>query len=145
MLHNEYLLAADKVEIRGYMLSYNQLKIADLHNIPIGNVSAYLFWWRKVCGSFWKLATLLKIRVIAKKDRSCIRVQSISMTKTICWIQYTKKILEVERNGGKDGKALCKLMNNAVYEKAMGNLKKGVDAKIINNGKGYLKWASKPS
>ena len=43
MLHNEYLLAADKVEIRGYMLSYNQLKIADLHNIPIGNVSAYLF------------------------------------------------------------------------------------------------------
>ena len=36
-------------------------------------------------------------------------------------------------------------MNNAVYEKTMGNLKKGVDAKIINNGKGYLKWASKPS
>ena len=56
-----------------------------------------------------------------------------------------KKILEVERNGGKDGKALCKLMNNAAYEKTMGNLKKGVDAKLVNNGKGYLKWASKPS
>ena len=40
MLHNEYLLAPDKVEIRGDMLSDNQLKIADLHNIPIGNISA---------------------------------------------------------------------------------------------------------
>ena len=33
-----YPLATDKVEIKKEMLSFYQLKIADLHNIRIGNV-----------------------------------------------------------------------------------------------------------
>ena len=37
-LHNDYLLAPDKREIKKEMLSDYQLKITDLHNIPIGNV-----------------------------------------------------------------------------------------------------------
>ena len=34
----EYSLAPDKIEIKCEMLSDYQLKIADLYNIPIGNV-----------------------------------------------------------------------------------------------------------
>ena len=37
-LRNDYLLAPDKIEIEREMLSEYQLMIADLHNIPIGNV-----------------------------------------------------------------------------------------------------------
>ena len=37
-LCNHYPLAPDKVEIKREMLSEYQLKIADLYNIPIGNV-----------------------------------------------------------------------------------------------------------
>ena len=37
-LHNDYPLAPDKLEIMKEMLSKYQLKIADLYNIPIGNV-----------------------------------------------------------------------------------------------------------
>ena len=37
-LHNDYPLAPDKIEIKREMLSEYQLKIADLYNIPIGNV-----------------------------------------------------------------------------------------------------------
>ena len=37
-LHNDYPLAPDKIEIKRGMLSKYQLKIADLYNIPIGNV-----------------------------------------------------------------------------------------------------------
>ena len=37
-LHNDYLLAPDKIEIKREMLFEYQLKIADLCNIPIGNV-----------------------------------------------------------------------------------------------------------
>ena len=39
------------------------------------------------------------------------------MAKTICWIQHSKK------NGEKDGKALYKLMDNAVYGKTIENLR----------------------
>ena len=37
-LHNDYPLAPDTIEIKKEMLSSYQLKIADLYNIPIGNV-----------------------------------------------------------------------------------------------------------
>ena len=37
-LHNGYPLAPNKIEIKREMLSEYQLKIADLHNVPIGNV-----------------------------------------------------------------------------------------------------------
>ena len=37
-LHNDYPLAPDKTEIKRDMLSEYRLKIADLYNIPIGNV-----------------------------------------------------------------------------------------------------------
>ena len=37
-LHNDYPLAPDKIEIKREMLFEYQLKIADLCNIPTGNV-----------------------------------------------------------------------------------------------------------
>ena len=37
-LHNDYPLAPNKIEIKREMLSGCQLKVADLYNIPIGNV-----------------------------------------------------------------------------------------------------------
>ena len=37
-LHNDYPFTPDKIEIRRQMLPEYQLKIADLCNIPIGNV-----------------------------------------------------------------------------------------------------------
>ena len=44
------------------------------------------------------------------------------MVKAIYLIQDTHKI-EAEKNKDKDGKALYKLMNNAIYEKTMENLR----------------------
>ena len=37
-LRNNYPLTQDKIEIKREMLSDYQLKIADLYNIPVGNV-----------------------------------------------------------------------------------------------------------
>ena len=36
-------------------------------------------------------------------------------------------------------------MNNAVYRKAMVNLRNEIDVRIVNNEKKYLKWTSKPN
>ena len=59
------------------------------------------------------------------------------MVKTICWIQHKKN--QPENNGDKNGKVLYKLMNNAVYGKAMENLRNITDVKLVTNKKDYLK------
>ena len=48
------------------------------------------------------------------------------------------------KNGDKDGKALYKLMKNAVYGKTMENLRSRIDVLLVCNKKDYLKWTSKP-
>ena len=57
----------------------------------------------------------------------------------------TQKRIKAEKNNDKDGKALYKLMNNAIYERKMENLRNTIDEKLVNNQKNYLKCASKPS
>ena len=57
---------------------------------------------------------------------------------------HTHKI-EIEKNVDKDGKALYKLMNNAVYGKTMKKLRNRIDVRLISNKKYYLKWTSKPT
>ena len=66
------------------------------------------------------------------------------MVKTIYWIQHAKRIKE-EKNKDKDGKALYKFMNNAIYRKTMENLRNRIDIKLTNNEKDYLKSTSKLS
>ena len=146
-LHNDHPLALDKIEIKREMLSEYQLKIADHYNIPIGNVKklAPKFLIKKMFDSLWKLTTLLKIRIKAKKTHRVLEFNQSQRLKP--YIEFnTHKIIEAKKkqNDDKDGKALYKLMNNAVNGKTMENLRNRIDVKLINNKKDYLKWTSKP-
>ena len=73
-----------------------------------------------------------------------IGIQSITMVKTIYWIQHTKKD-GTRKNNNKDGKALYKLMKNAIYEKKMENLGNRIDLTLVNSKKDDLKCTSKPT
>ena len=53
----------------------------------------------------------------------------------------TQKVIEAEKNRDKDKKLLYRLMDNAVYGKAVENLK-NTDERLLSNTKNYLKWIS---
>ena len=71
---------------------------------------------KEIHDSLWKLDILLEARIKTKDNASRTRIQSISMAKKYVEFNIQKRI-EAEKNGGKDGKALYKLINNAVYGK----------------------------
>ena len=127
------------------MLSEYQLKIADLYNISIGNVKKLvpnLFDKEKYMIHYENLKLYLRLG-LKLKNTSRIRTQSITMVKTIYRLQHTKK--NRSRKNDKDGKALYKLMNNAINGKTMENLRNRIDAKVVNNKKDHLKCTPKPS
>ena len=62
------------------------------------------------------------------------------------YIEYnTPNRIEAQKNEDKEGKALYKLKNNAIYGKAMGNLRNRINIKLVNNEKDYSKSLSKPN
>ena len=81
----------------------------------------------------------LRLWLKLKINTPRIRIQSMTMTKTMCWINKSRK------NENKDRIALYKLMNNAVNGKTMKNLRNRIDSSLISNEKDYLKWTLKPS
>ena len=85
-LHNDYLLDADKTEIKKEMVYNYQLKIADLYNILLGNIKKLVpnFLIKKNFASLGKLATFLETRIQTKKSTSRIRIKSVTMIKTLC-------------------------------------------------------------
>ena len=81
---------------------------------------------------------LLKIRIKAKNIHHVLEFNQSQWLK-----QYdkfnTKKRIEAEKIGDKDGKTLYKLMNNVVYEKTMESLRNRIDIKLVSNKKDSLK------
>ena len=59
----------------------------------------------------------------------------IEIKKGIYNTNSTQKRIEAEKNGDKDGKALYKLMNIAVYGKTRENLRNRIDVRLVSNQK----------
>ena len=101
------------------MLSEYQLKIADLYNIPIGNIKNLVpnfFDKEKYMLHYENLQLYLRLGLKLKKIHRVLEFNQSQWLKP--YIEFNKqKRLEREKNGDKDGKALYKLMNNAIYGK----------------------------
>ena len=100
----------------------------------------------KKSASLWKLKLYLRSGLKLKKINCVLEFNQSQWLKS-CIEFNTKKIIEADKNGYKDGKTLYKLMNNVVYSKTMENVRKKINVKLklVNNKKGYLKCTSKPS
>ena len=68
-LHNHYLLAPDKIEIKREMLSEYQLKIADWYNFSIGNVKKLVpnFLIKKYVLHYENLQLYFRLGLVPKK------------------------------------------------------------------------------
>ena len=107
------------------------------HNIPIGNVRKLVpnyFDIEKYVLHFENLQFYLRLGRKLKKTH-CLKP----------YVEFNKKRIKGKKIGGKDGEALCKLTNNAVYGKIMENMKNRIDAKLVSNKNDYFNWTSKPS
>ena len=67
------------------------------------------------------------------KLKKIIRVLKLNQSQWLKpYIEFnTKKRIEAEKNGDKDEKALCKVMNNAIYGEAKEKLRSRINAKLI--------------
>ena len=130
-LHNDYPLAPDKIVFQREILSEYQLKIADLYNIPTCNVEKLVrnFFDKEKYVLYYEN---LQLYFFLKKIHCVLEFNQSQWLKP--YIEFnTQKRIEAEKNNDKDGKVLCKLMNNAIYGKTMENLKNRIDVKLVNN------------
>ena len=129
------------------MLSKYQVKIADLYNIPIGNVKKLrdnFFDKEMYLIHYENVQLYLRLGLNVKNIHHALEFNQPEWLKP--YIEFnTQKKTEAEKNNDKDGKALHKLMNNAKYGKTMRNLRNRIDIKLVNNEKYYLKYISTPS
>ena len=91
-----------------------------------------------------------KLQLYLRVGLKLIKIHRVLEFNQSQWLkQYIKfnaqKRIEAKKNNDKNGKALHKLMNNAMYGKTMENLRNIIDVKLVNNEKAYLKCTSKSS
>ena len=99
--------------------------ISDLYNILIDNVKKW-----------WKIVTLLETRIKTKKVHPVLEFNKSQWLKL--YIEFnTEKRIEGVKNNDKDGKVLYKLMNNAIYEKTMENVRNEINLKLVNSKEKY--------
>ena len=132
---NNYPLAPGKIDIKREILFEYQLKIADLYNIPIGNVKKlvpHLFDKEKYVIHYKNLQLYLRLGLKLRKIH-----RGLEFNQSHCLNPYielnTQKRIEAEANNDKDGKALYKVMNNAIHGKTMENLRNRISVQLINN------------
>ena len=125
-LHNDYPLAPDEIVIEKEILSDYQLKIADLYNIVISNVKKLMpkcFDTEKYVIHNENFQLYLRLRLKLKKIYRMLEFNQSQLLNQ--YVEFkTQERIEAEKNGDKDGKALYKLINNAVYGKNNGKFKK---------------------
>ena len=143
-LHNDYPLGPERIKVKNEMLSDYCQQIKDKYNISIGQVhkliptlsnkEKYVLLYRNL-----QLYTELGLKVT--------KVHRVLKFNQSAWLkQYidfnTEKRKQANNAFEKD---FFKLMNNSLFGKTVGNIRKRVDVRLITEGNKLLKLASKPT
>ena len=119
------------------MLPEYQLKISDLYKIPIGNVKKLVpkfFDKQKYVIHYKSLKLYLRLGLKLKIIHGVLEFNKSQWLKQHAEFNTQKKNRS-RKNGDKNGKALYKLMNNAVYGITMKILRNRIDVKLVSKKK----------
>ena len=143
-LHNDYPLDPKNLAISGDMLSNYCKKIDDKYEIKVGDVkkiipnlgskTSYVVHYRNLQLYLSLGMKLTKIHRLLKYK------QSDWMKKYIDF--NTEERMNVDNDFEKD---VFKLMINSVYGKTMENVRKRINARLVNNAENFLKYTNTPT
>ena len=143
-LHNNYPLAPEKLTVTNDMLLKYCKKIADKYEIKVGDVKKLmpnLGNKNKYVLHFKNLQLYLSLGIKLTKFYRVLQFEHSDWMKK--YIDFnTKKIMRATNDFEKD---FLKLMINSVYGKTMGNLRKRINVRFVNNKNDFLKYTSRPT
>ena len=142
--HSDYPLAPEKINLQKEWLSNYCLETANEHNITTGTakklvpnvipINNYVIHYRNSQQCLEKELILQKVRRILKfKQKDWMKPYIVF---------NTQKRKEDSNDAHKN---LFELLNNAVYDKTMENLRERIKIRIVKNEKDILQHISKPS
>ena len=143
-INKRYSKANEKIKIKTERLSPYSLENANKFDIKTGNINKLapnLMPKNNYVVHYRNLKYYLLQGLVLKK------MHKILEFKQSAWMKLHIDFNTQKRKGGTNeaDKNLFKLLNNAVYGKTMGNMRKRIKIRIIKNEKDFLKYASRPT
>ena len=143
-IHNYYPLAPEKINILNKWLSDYSLEISNAHNITTGTVKklvANLINKINYVVHYRNLQQCLELGMKFKKIHRILKFKEKDWMKTYIYFN-TQKRKEVTNEVDKNH---FKLLNNAVYDKTMENMRKSIKIRIVKNSQDFIKYTSRPA
>ena len=137
VLHNDYPLAPEKLAIPYDTLSDYSKKIADEYGIKVGDVMKLIL----NLGDKTKYIVHYKnLQLYLPLGMKLIKIHRVLKFKQSDWMKkYIHFNTEKRTNAAKSfGEDYFKFMINSVYGKTMGNLRKRINVRLVNNENDFL-------
>ena len=118
-------MATNKIEIKKDMLSSYQLRIADLRNIPIGNIKklVLIFLIKKYMLHYEKLQLYLRLGLKLKKVHRVLEFNQSQLLRP--YVDFnTQKRIDAEKNRDKKCKSIVQVHEQFCVWKDYGKRKK---------------------
>ena len=137
-LHNDFPLALEKLVVSSDMLSKYCKKIADKYEIKVGDVKQLI---SNLGNKTNYVVHYRNLQLYLSLGMKLTKIHRVLKFKQSDWMKkYIDFNTEKRMNDANDfEKDFFKLMIDSVYEKAMENLRKIINVRLVNNEKGFLK------